>query len=199
MCLSMTRSMTTHRSSAARLTLAVVAVLVAAALSPSPAQVQDAPEAGQQRALFEGTWRLATPRSQANGILDRAADAAANAMNFFVRGIARSRLREGSRLYEEVGLHFGDDGRLTVRFDEQSYTTRIGRTERRQNREGEERRVTQRFRANGQLEQVFETDSGTRWYVWTSTGEGRLRLEVTTNSPQMPQPMVYVLDYRRAE
>lgn len=182
--------------------LGIAAVLGAAALFPSPAQMQDSADdsqLAQQRARFDGTWRLETPRARANGILDRAADEAANAMNFFVRGIARSRLREGSHLYSEVGLRFSDDGRLTVRFaDEQSYTTRIGRTERRRNRDGEERRVTQRFRPNGQLEQVFETDSGTRWYVWTSTGDGRLRLEVTTNSPQMPQPMVYTLDYVRA-
>lgn len=184
------------------MTLGIAALLGLAALFPSPAEVQDATDASQtpeQRARFEGTWRLATPRGEANAILDRAADTAANAMSFFVRGIARSRLRDGSQLFEEVSLHLSDDGRLTVRFaHEQTYTTRIGRTERRRNREGEERRVTQRFRPNGQLEQVFETDGGTRWYVWTSTGEDRLRLDVTTNSPQLPHPMVYTLEYRRA-
>jgi len=58
-------------------------------------------------------------------------------------------------------------------------------------------RVTQRFHADGRLEQVFQTDQGTRWNVYRSTGEGRMRVQATTQGMMMPEPMVFTFDYQR--
>jgi hypothetical protein len=159
------------------------------------ALAQDAPERGPaDPARFDGTWVLDHSPAEANRILDRGVERAVSAMNYFVRGIARSRLRDGTHLNRRIALAFEGGERITVRFDDRSsYTTRLGRTERR-----EEMRVTQRFRPNGALEQVFETDEGTRWYVYTPLPDGRLRVESTTHGPRMPQPMYFVLEYRRS-
>lgn len=170
-------------------------------LAPSSAALQDVPTdptTDAQRAAWAGTWQLATPTEQAATAIDRAAERAANALNYFIRPVARTRLREGTSLHTEIELSFDGEGRLTVRFgDGDRYTTRIGATERRRDRHGRDLRVTQRFRPTGELEQVFETDSGTRWYVWVPTGDRRVRLEVTTGSPQLPEAMRFSLDYRK--
>lgn len=171
---------------------AVIAVLVSTIPLLVPAQDVE------RRQQFEGTWRLDHTPEEGGRILDAAADRAASAMNYFIRSIARGRLREGTHLNRRIVLRFEEGDRIFVQFDgRDSYTTRIGRTERRRGEDGEEMRVTQRFRDNGSLEQVFETDSGTRWYVYTPLPDGRMRVETTTGSPRMPQPMYFTLDYRR--
>jgi len=146
---------------------------------------------------FEGTWRLDQPREEAEAVVSEAVDDAANQFNFMIRGIARSRLQEGTPVHPRVEVRFEGD-QVTVRFGDESYTTRLGQTEVVRNPQGEEMRVTQRIRANGQLEQVFETEGGTRRYVYTPLADGRMRIATTTDSPQMPQPMYFMLDYRRA-
>ena len=175
-------------------------------LWPSPAVPQDQPEQAEEptseleerRASFEGTWRMTQSPAEARRVINQAVERAVAPMSFFVRGIARGRLREGTPIQRRIVLAFEERDRLSVRFNEgDEYTTRIGRTEVRTNPEGQRMRVTQRFRPSGQLEQVFETDQGTRWYVYTPTGDGRLHLETTTGSPRMPQPMYFELDYAR--
>lgn len=151
------------------------------------------------RARFEGRWHLAVTPARANETIDAAVARAAEAMPFFARGIARGRLREGTPLIRRIDLRFDGSGEnLTVAFDGRRYVTPIGRTAvRTRPSDGERLRVTQRLRPSGQLEQVFEADGGTRWYVYTSTGDGTLRMDSTTDSDRMPQPMVFSLDYRR--
>lgn len=175
---------------------ALVATCVAFVVAPSVPVQAERPSAEAVRA-FEGTWRLDQPREEARRVVDEAVEDAANQFNFIARGIARSRLREGTPVHGSVTVSFEGD-RVTVAFGDERYTTVLGRTEVRQNPEGEEMRVTQRIRPNGQLEQVFETDSGTRRYIYTPLRDGRLRIATTTDSPQMPQPMYFMLDYERA-
>ncbi len=168
---------------------------------PGAARLQEAEpgdELSEARGRFDGAWRMVQSAREGQRLIDRAIDQAISPMNYFIRPLARSRLREGTHLNRRIELRFDEGNRLTVRFeDRDSYTTRIGRTERRRNESGEAMRVTQRIRPSGQLEQVFETDSGTRWYVYTPSAEGRMRIETTTNGPRMPRPMHFALDYRR--
>src|SRR5690349_2474396 len=159
--------------------LASVALWPAVALpqeaAPQPAQ-QPASEWDQMRGRFHGTWRLAIPHATARQNVDAAIEQAVGAMNYFVRGVARDQLRDNTPLNRRIDLLFEDGERINVRFDERfSYTTRMGRTTRFETPEGDEMRVTQRFR-EGMLEQVFATDAGTRWNVYESTGEGTLRV-----------------------
>lgn len=165
----------------------LLSALIATSLFVLPATAQ-APSA----ATFEGVWRLDHTNEEGRRIVDRAIDRCVGAMNYFFRGIAADRLREGTHLNRRITLDVNED-RLTVRFDDRdSYTSRIGRTVRQNGL-----RVTQRLRPSGELEQVFEGDEGTRWYVYTPLPDGRLRVETTTGSPRMPEPMHYALEYRR--
>lgn len=195
----------------ATISLGIVALLLflwpsaAAPQGPSPRAPRDpaeridpASELEDRRAGFEGRWRLTQSQDQAQRVVDRAVDRAVAPMSFFIRGIARDRLREGTPIHREITIELRDADRISVRFDDdESYTTRAGRTEIRTSPEGQRLRVRQRFRPSGQLEQVFETDEGARVYVYTPTGHGRLHLETTTESPRMPEPMYFELDYAR--
>ena len=175
-----------------------VVVLAAALLTPRPAYPQDEWETMRQR--FEGTWVLAVPRSEGQATIDRAVNQTAEAMNFFVRGIARPMLAENTPLNRTIRFEFSDaeTEQVTVTFVDTgaTYTTRPGRPRRLRSLDGSSLRVTQRFR-EGRLEQVFEAGQGTRWNVYTSTGEDTMRCDATTNGDMLPQAMHFALDYRR--
>lgn len=172
----------------------VVAAIASTVMIPGVGRASEAPS-GRER--LEGEWVLALPRAEARRVVDRAVDDAADAFNFFIRGIARSRLRDGTPIHERVQVSFDED-QVTVRFGRgEAYTTKLGRTEVEQTPDGTRVRVTQRLRPTGQLEQVFATPQGTRRYLYTPLQSGRLRVTTTTDSPQMPEPMFFMLDYRR--
>ncbi len=180
-------------------------LLLAAALWPSPARMQDAPadpHLVELRSHFQGTWRRTANEQRARRVVDSAIDQAVNAMNFFVRGIARGQLHDNTPLNARIDLLFGDDGRITVMFDgdaHRRYRSRLGQTVRVRTPDGTEMRMTQRFQEGGKLEQVFQTDQGTRWNVYESTGEGQMRVGATTQGMMMPQPLYFAFDYARAE
>lgn len=183
--------------------LAAASLVLAAALWPAPAAPQDGtpdPRFAEFRARFHGVWRRVEPEARARQVVDAAIEQAVGAMNFFVRGIARGQLRDNTPLNGRIDLLFRDDGRITVMFDGdrgRRYTSRPGRTARFRTPAGDEMRVTQRFRDDGKLEQVFETDQGTRWNVYHAIGEGRIRVEATTQGMMMPQPLFFAFEYRR--
>jgi hypothetical protein len=161
-------------------------------------QEREQPSVSELRARFEGAWRLEGTERAARQTIDRAIERAIRPMNFFIRPIARARLREGTFLNHRIELRFIGEDRLSVHFDDRdAHTTPIGRTLMRQRADGERMRVTQRFRPGGQLEQVFQTDSGTRWYVYRPLDDDRMRIETTTHGPRMPEPMLFALEYRR--
>ncbi len=179
------------------MTLAALLALWPTVAHPQPAAAE---QRNDQPARFTGVWRMVQTPQQAQTVVDEAIEQTVNAMNFFFRGIARSRLREGTPIHRSIEIVVHADDRVTVRFDgSEGYTTHLGRTEPVTNPHGMHMRVTQRFRPNGQLEQSFATDQGTRWYVYTPLRDGRLRVATTTDSPRMPQPMSFLLDYHRAE
>ena len=181
-----------------RLSLLTTLLLLGAAAWPATARPQAGDDLETARARFEGTWQLVGGSSRAQQVVNRAVDQAVDAMPFFYRGIARDRLRDGTPVVRRIELTFGDAGALAVSFDGRRYETPIGQTRTRTRAsDGERMRVTQRLRPDGQLEQVFQTDTGTRWYVYRATGPDALRVESTTNSDRMPQPLHFALDYHR--
>ncbi len=178
-------------------------VVIALAIWPASAAPQDeAPDArfAEYRGRFHGVWRRTVPDARARQVVDAAIEQTVGAMNFFVRGLARDQLRDNTPLNGRIDLLFRDDGRVTVMFDGDSarrYTSRVGRTVRVHSPAGDEMRMTQRYRDDGRFEQVFATDQGTRWNVYESTGEGRMRVDATTQGMMMPQPMHFTFEYRR--
>ncbi|MFK7989403.1 MAG: hypothetical protein AB8I08_25530 [Sandaracinaceae bacterium] len=182
----------------------VVIALVVMAGWPSDASTQDAPPPSpvtpfdEHQARFEGVWELATPAPRARRVVDQSIERTVAAMNFFVRGVARGQLRDNTPINRRITLRFESGQRVGVHFSETNLrvTSRIGRTRRTQH-DGTEIRVTQRFRGDV-LEQVFETDEGTRWNTYHSTGDGTLRLDAVTQGMMMPEALRFSLDYRRA-
>src|SRR5687767_545092 len=137
----------------ARAAVPALVVLIAALVGPvraQPAQPPAQPAGGdfdRFRERFHGTWRLTIPMPQARRTVDAAIEQTVGAMNFFVRSVARGQLRDNTPLNRRIDLYFRDGGRINVRFDDRfSYTTRMGRTTRFRTPEGDEMRVTQRFR-----------------------------------------------------
>lgn len=191
--------MTSRRRISASSIASAVAVTAAVALWSSPAAPQARSQFDQLSERFDGTWVLAIPEARAQAQVDRAVDQAVNAMNFFVRGVARPMLRDNTPLNRSIVLDFQDGERIRVRFPDTGWetTTRLGQTERAQSQGGDAMRVTQRFNDDGSLEQVFQTDQGTRWNVYTPASDGTLTLRATTNGSMMPQPMTFSLPYRR--
>jgi len=178
-------------------------LLVVAALSlglaaafPRSAEVQSADFAAAEE-RFEGTWRLAVSPERGQQTIDAAVERAVNAMPFLFRSVARPRLRDGTPLVRRIELDF-DDGAVAVSLDGRRYRTPLGETRRvTRASDGARLRLTQRIQSGGQLEQVFQGDSGTRWFVYERVGEDRLRLTSTTDSDRMPEAMRYSLTYRR--
>lgn len=189
--------MASNRTS--RLCLVLAALALSAVWLPAEAQTTPTDTYETFRERFNGTWRLSTPLTRGRQIIDRAVEQTVGAMNFFTRPIARPMLRDATPLNRAIHLRFVGGNRLSVQFDDQeTYVTQVGRTSSRyRTSDGDPMRVTQRFRDNGQLEQVFQADDGTRWYVWTVQSDGTARLDSTTNGEMMPQPMHYRLEYRR--
>lgn len=167
-----------------------------ALMQAPPAEATSPFEAHRER--LEGVWELATPGPQARRVVDRSIERTVEAMNFFVRGVARGQLRDNTPINRRITLRFQEGERVSVRFSEtgMQVSSRIGRTRRAQH-DGTEIRVTQRFRGDV-LEQVFETDQGTRWNTYHRTGDDTLRLDAVTQGMMMPEALRFPLNYRRA-
>src|SRR5688500_12210527 len=86
-------------------------VLIALALAPSPAFTQGEtpdPQFERFRERFHGTWRLDGTVERARTTVDAAIEQTVNAMNFFVRPIARTQLRDNTPLNRRIDIFFRD-------------------------------------------------------------------------------------------
>jgi len=179
--------------------LSSLLLLFAAAAWPGAAPAQDGDAASWEAmsTRFDGVWRLTVPRARGQQTIDSAVDRAVGAMNFMMRGIARPMLRDNTPLNEEIELRFRDGNAIFVRFDSRvRYTSRLGATRRVRTHTGDPMRLTQRFRGDD-LEQVFQADGGTRWNTYTILPDGRMQMTAVTQGDMMPQPLRFVLTYRR--
>ena len=175
-------------------------ILLVGALVPfrAPAQDDSDRQWQQHREAFHGTWVLGVPQSRARSTVDAAIERAVGPMNMLIRGIARPMLRDNKPVNQTISLRFSDENRtITVVFDNRHrYTTPLNQTRRGRDFEGDELRITQRFRGDD-LEQVFQADQGTRWNVYSLESDGRMTVTATTQGDMMPQPMRFTLPYRR--
>ena len=178
---------------AATLAAATSAAIVALAL-PSVAPRAEAQEtSGLER--FVGSWRYAGSQQQGRQIIDQAVSHAVDPMNFIVRGFAADRLRGKNPLVRRIDIA-DHGGNVRVTFDgDRTYEAAPGQW--RTHRFGGES-VRVQFRVRGDaLVQLFRTDSGSRRNIYRITGDGRMRLEVTVQSDQLPRDMTYRLNYRQ--
>ena len=157
---------------------------------PSLAAAQDE---GVER--FAGTWRYSGSAESGTRIIHRAVDRTVEDMNIFVRAIAAGRLRDKNQLVRRIQITVSGDT-VTVEFDgNRTYRTQLGQW-RRHTFDGDSINVQFRYR-NGALVQLFRSDSGSRRNVYRILDDGRMRLDVTVQSDQLPQDMRYGLVYRQ--
>ncbi|HJL19880.1 MAG TPA: hypothetical protein RMH99_29725 [Sandaracinaceae bacterium LLY-WYZ-13_1] len=176
----------------ARGLLALVALASVGVLAP-PAAGQES--GGDGIAPFVGTWRYAGSHEHGTRIIHRAVDHTVEPMNFITRGFAAGRLRDKNQLVRRIDIS-NPNGNYRVTFDgNRTYTTPPNEW-RNHTFDGERVRVLIRRRGDA-LVQLFRTDSGNRRNVYRITGDGRMRLEVTVQSDQLPRDMRYRLNYRQ--
>lgn len=128
-----------------------------------------------------------------------AIDAAVRPMNRITRPIARRRLRGTNAAYSRVVITTSR-GQHSIQFDQRApvVSPADGTAIRWRREDGEEFDVTQRV-TNGRLEQRFVAEDGSRTNVFTLSPDGRtLTLQVTIESPRLPDPLVYRLVYDRS-
>ncbi len=147
-------------------------------------------------ASFEGTFRHLGGSSDRKA-LEQAIDEATADMSFFVRKIARARLR--SRLSIPSWQTFRFEGSdLTIGSPNGSVTAPTsGAVTKTTNQNGDAIEVSHHLRGTT-IRQVVTTEEGRRETTFALDPEtGRLRVEVTISSDALPNPIRYRLTYGR--
>lgn len=148
------------------------------------------------RARFTGNFRFAgDAREQAarRAAIDRAIDG----LFFAIRGIARSRLSDGTSIDPTVAISFGK-GTIRVRVPQapEAVSPDSGAAIDYVS-DGEKSKLSQRLVA-GKLTQVFAADDGRRTNEFTLSPDGATLTErVVVTSPKLSAPVIYVLTYKR--
>lgn len=170
----------------------IITLVIVASVSVASGQV--APEDRGAPALT-GRYVLAGASEEARETVHRAIDEAVGEMSFFVRRVARSRLREKNPVRRELEIDVSGD-MVTVAYGDQRYRSPEGRWQT-VTATGEQVQLLHQLRGN-RLYQTFRSDDGEKLTVYTLSDDGRfLWLDVTVRSPQLPSPLTYRLSYRR--
>ncbi len=161
--------------------------------------IVDASEPGAALQRFAGTYRYAGGEAEIRD-LDRAIDEVVKEMNFFIRGIARRRLRAPNLPSSEVGV-FVEQGQIRI--------TRPGRPEVsapadgktidwRHPDDGDVFRVSHGIDKNGALYQRFEDERSRSLNTFTLSSDGkRLTIETVINAKRLPAPLRFKTTYQR--
>lgn len=129
--------------------------------------------------------------------IDKAVEAATSKMNFVIRSVARSRLKKTNPPYQRIDIR-NDGSQITVRFDKGNPVVMPadGAAVKWKRDDGEVFDVSAHAQGS-QLRQTFKAEDGQRVNEFNMSADGVLTLNVTLTSPQLPQPVKYVLTYRR--
>jgi hypothetical protein len=165
-----------------------------ASLSGGGAEASAAEAAGalEQRHRYTGG-------DEGRAAVERAIDDATADMNGLIRGVARRKLRDANPIIEDIGFSLGGDplvasyvgGRLIE-------TPASGAAVDWVDPFGDTVKVSQRW-SNGELVQHMFNDKGSRTNVYRFAEDGqRMTMSVTIESPSLPKPIRYRLEYRKA-
>jgi hypothetical protein len=169
---------------------AALAVVLFAQAAPASAL-----ECAREPCRFDGTYTLVPELSDD---IDAAIKRATQRMNFFVRPIARLRLRKVNRTHQTLEFHV-DSLMLHSAYDHKPaiVSPRDGVMTRWTREDGEEFSVTSSV-AGDSVVQTFHAKDGQRENVVTLSEDGSmLTVRITIRSPRLPDPLTYRLVYRR--
>lgn len=150
-----------------------------------------------ERARFAGTFKFAGDAAEEAARRD-ALDKTVARLFFAIRGIARSRLANGTKIDPWATFAFRDgqvrsrvpSGAEAVSPEQGTVVDYVS--------DGERSRLSQKL-VGGKLTQVFAADEGQRTNEWTLSADGAtLVLKVTISSAKLSVPCVYTLTYKRA-
>lgn len=166
---------------------ALIAIL--AVVSPRAALADD------DRARFAASFRyVGTSAEQAarKTAIDRGIDS----LFFMIRGIARSRLSEGTKIEPWVNFSFEDE-KVRVRAPSSDIVSPANGAVV-DYRSGNDRTKLSQLFAGGKLTQTFVADGGQRMNEYTLAPDANtLLLKVTVSSPKLTRAVVYTLTYGR--
>jgi hypothetical protein len=168
----------------------------APAVASAAAAIAPAAAASDPRLRLAGVYRYTNdPRDAA--ALDAAADRATDGMSFFIRGIARGRLREGLHPQPTITLTFagGTIAIETQRGRLQAPDT--GATVTVRGHDGHPVRVSHRLVGDGIVQLLAADQMNCRTEYHLSADGRTLTMRVLVTTPQLPHPITYALVYRR--
>ncbi|MEA2745938.1 MAG: hypothetical protein QOI41_81 [Myxococcales bacterium] len=164
------------------------------AAQPAARTDDNRPDGDRRR--FAGTYRFAGSAAE-EAARSAAVDRAVGTLFFAIRGIARSRLSNGTKIDPWVSFGF-EAGTIQFRTPSSPVATSpeqgavVDYTS-----HGERSKLSQRF-GDGRLVQVFAADEGKRVNEWALAPDGStLLVRVTISSPKLSAPVVYSLTYRK--
>lgn len=144
---------------------------------------------------LSGTYEYVPEKSAS---VSKAIDKAVEKMNFIKRPIARSRLTKTNTPYQRIRIEFGTsdaeityDARKPIRMPLNGEPIKWTRDD------GEIFDVSATV-DGGKLLQTYKAQDGTRVNSFSKDSSEALHLEVEVSSPQLPQPVRYLLVYRLA-
>ena len=159
-------------------------VVLASAVNPGPAELE--PLVGDY---------LLTGRTDVTKQRDESIDVVVGQMNALVRGIARSRLREGNPIPTRLSIQQAES-RMTVNFDGAPQTAVVdGDPITTKSRSGDPLKMT--FQQRGTtLVQRFVGKNGGRENIFRAHGD-RLTVDVRVFSRRLPEDVVFQLKFER--
>lgn len=169
--------------------VSALALFVALFLSPRAALADD------DRTRFSDSFRYvgsSTEQAARRAAIDRGIES----LFFAIRGIARSRLSDGTKIDPWVAFSFDAD-KIRVRVPSSDVVSPANGTPVDHGKGGDRSKLSQRLTA-GKITQVFAADDGQRMNEWfLAPDSNTLQLRVTVSSPKLSHPVVYVLTYAR--
>jgi len=171
-------------------TLAFATLLAASLISIAPLQAQTATSKAKP---VRGTFVLVPEKSDD---IDQAIEAGVKDMGM-TKSIAKGRLKDTNPLYRTIEIDATAD---TVRLTFDGKTTLVAPANGEEiewRYRGEKFKVTTRWEGNS-VRQAFKAFDGTRENVTTLDPDGvTLRVVTTVTSSMLPEPVKYVMVYRR--
>lgn len=163
----------------------IVALLLATGLS----------SAVYAESVVSGTWQLENPAS-AQGVIDDAIDGVVKEMNFFVRGIARSRLEDEATVCRQWTLTESAETFAFQCAQQPSWQMAVSASP--TNLKGEDGRdITAQYEATGTSRQAtLASERGERRHQWERQDE-RLIYRATIVSEKLPKPLQWTLVYEK--